>query len=154
MINIRVYADTSGFGGIYDDDFQDESKEFFEEVKRSRFTLITSAVVRAKIEPAPEKVKIFFNDMIEIAEIVDVSKEALQLRDAYLKAGIITPKYSDDALHVALASVSNCSLIVSWNFKHIVHFEKIPLYNAVNILNGYSEIKIFSPLEVIKYEEA
>lgn len=154
MINIRVYADTSVFGGIYDDDFQDESKEFFEEVKRSRFTLITSAVVRAEIEPAPEKVKIFFNDMIEIAEIVDVSKEALQLRDAYLKAGIITPKYSDDALHVALASVSNCSLIVSWNFKHIVHFEKIPLYNAVNILNGYSEIKIFSPLEVIKYEEA
>ena len=154
MINIRVYADTSVFGGIYDDDFQDESKEFFEEVKRSRFALITSAVVRAEIEPAPEKVKIFFNDMIEIAEIVDVSKEALQLRDAYLKAGIITPKYSDDALHVALASVSNCSLIVSWNFKHIVHFEKIPLYNAVNILNGYAEIKIFSPLEVIKYEEA
>ena len=62
--------------------------------------------------------------MIEIAEIVDVSKEALQLRDAYLKAGIVTLKYSDDALHVALASVSNCSLIVSWNFKHIVHFEK------------------------------
>ena len=153
MINNRVYADTSVFGGIYDDDFQDESKEFFEEVKRSRFTLITSAVVRAEIEPAPEKGKIFFNDMIEIAEIIDVSKEALLLRDAYLNAGIITPKYSDDALHVALASVSNCSLIVSWNFKHIVHFEKIPLYNAVNILNGYSEIKIFSPLEVIEYEE-
>ena len=55
MINIRVYADTSVFGGIYDDDFQDESKEFFEEVKRSRFVLITSAVVQAEIEPAPEK---------------------------------------------------------------------------------------------------
>lgn len=153
MINISVYADTSVFGGIYDDDFQDESKEFFEEVKRGRFTLITSAVVRAEIEPAPEKVKNYFNDMLEFAEIVDVSKEALQLRDAYLKAGIVPPKYSNDALHVALASVSTCSLIVSWNFKHIVHFEKIPLYNAVNILNGYSEIKIFSPLEVIKYEE-
>jgi predicted nucleic acid-binding protein len=153
MINIRVYADTSVFGGIYDDDFQDESKEFFEEVKRSRFTLITSAVVQAEIEPAPEKVKIFFNDMLEMAEIVDVSKEALQLRDAYLKAGIVTPKY-DDALHVALASVSNCSFIVSWYFKHIVHFEKIPLYNAVNISNGYSEIKICVPLEVSRYEEA
>ena len=153
MIGIRVYADTSVFGGIYDDDFQDESKEFFEEVKKSRFTLITSAVVQAEIEPAPKKVKLFFNDIIKNAEIVDISKEALQLRDAYLKAGIVPPKYSDDALHVALACVSNCSLIVSWNFKHIVHFEKIPLYNAINILNGYSEIKIFSPFEVIKYEE-
>ncbi|OIP38033.1 hypothetical protein AUJ95_07315 [Candidatus Desantisbacteria bacterium CG2_30_40_21] len=153
MINIRVYADTSVFGGIYDNNFQDESNEFFEEVKKNRFVLITSAVVQAEIEPAPEKVKIFFNDMIEFAEIVDISTEALYLRDAYLKAGIVTSKYSDDALHVALASVSNCSLIVSWNFKHIVHFEKIPLYNAINILNGYSKIKIFSPLEVIKYEE-
>ncbi|MGR3177912.1 MAG: hypothetical protein ACUZ8E_07630 [Candidatus Anammoxibacter sp.] len=100
-----------------------------------------------------KKVKKIFDNLIGIAKIVDISKESLELRDAYLKAGIVTPKYSDDALHVALASVSNCSLIVSWNFKHIVHFEKIPLYNAVNILNGYSEIKIFSPLEVIKYEE-
>ena len=152
-MNIRVYADTSVFGGIYDNDFQKESKEFFDEVKKNRFTLVTSAVVRAEIEPAPEKVKIFFEELIKIAEIVDVSKDALELRDAYLKAGILTPKYSDDALHVALASVSNCTLIISWNFKHIVHFEKIPLYNAVNILNGYSEIKIFSPLEVIQYDE-
>ncbi len=58
MVNIRVYADTSVFGGIYDENFQDESKEFFEEVKRDRFTLITSAVVRTEIESAPEKVKI------------------------------------------------------------------------------------------------
>jgi hypothetical protein len=28
-------------------------------------------------------------------------------------------------------------MIISWNFKHIVHFQKIPKYNAVNALNGY-----------------
>lgn len=31
--------------------------------------------------------------------------------------------------------------------------EKIPKYNAVNILQGYSKIGIFSPLEVITYED-
>src|SRR3989304_5908939 len=62
-------------------------------------------------------------------------------------------KYSNDALHVALATVTNCKIIVSWNFKHIVHFKKIPLYNAVNILQGYEQIAIYSPLEVIRYEE-
>jgi hypothetical protein len=49
--------------------------------------------------------------------------------------------------------VTGCSLIVSWNFRHIVHFEKIPLYNAVNTLKGYSSIAIYSPQEVIKYED-
>ena len=34
MMNIRVYADTSVFGGIYDDDFTYESEEFFEEIKK------------------------------------------------------------------------------------------------------------------------
>jgi hypothetical protein len=54
---------------------------------------------------------------------------------------------------VALATVSECSLIVSWNFRHIVHFEKIPMYNAVSTLHGYKEIDIFSPLEVIYYQQ-
>lgn len=35
----------------------------------------------------------------------------------------------------------------------IVRFEKIPLYNAVNAVKGYAQIGIFSPLEVIQYED-
>ncbi len=91
--------------------------------------------------------------MLAIAELIDITEEAISLRDAYLETKIVSANYSDDALHVALATVSECSLIVSWNFRHIVHFEKIPLYNAVSTLHGYKGIAIFSPLEVIHYEE-
>ena len=150
---IRVYADTSVFGGICDEEFAFASRKFFEQVKSGQFNLVASAIVQNEIAGAPERVKEFFNEMLAFAEIADISKEILQLRDAYLEAGILTPKYSDDALHVALATVSGCSLIVSWNFKHNVHFEKISLYNAVNTLKGYSHIDIFSPFEVINYED-
>ena len=34
-----------------------------------------------------------------------------------------------------------------------VHFDKIPKYNAVNTLNGYGQIGIYSPLEVISYDD-
>ena len=50
-------------------------------------------------------------------------------------------------------SVFGGVLIVSWNIRHIVHFEKSRLYNAVNTLNGYGEIAIHSPLEVVQYED-
>jgi hypothetical protein len=40
---------------------------------------------------------------------------------------------------------------VSWNFKHIVHFEKIMRFNAVNLESGYREISIFSPREVARH---
>lgn len=91
--------------------------------------------------------------MLPFTEYVEVSDEALKLRDAYLREKIVTKKYSDDALHVALASVFACEKIVSWNFRHIVHSDKIRFYQAVNVLHGYKKIDIFSPSEVIHYEE-
>ena len=33
------------------------------------------------------------------------------------------PASSNDAAHIAVATVSNVDMVVSWNFKHIVHFE-------------------------------
>jgi predicted nucleic acid-binding protein len=149
----QVYVDTSVFGGVFDDEFQTASQDFFDQIKIGLFTLVTSAIVQEEIAPAPQEVRDFFDAMLPFAEIVDVTTEALKLRQAYLDAGIVSKKYSTDALHVALATVSGCPIIVSWNFKHIVHHEKIPLYNAVNILNGYNQIAIFSPLEVMKYED-
>jgi predicted nucleic acid-binding protein len=153
MKAIRVYADTSVFGGIYDEEFKEPSRTFFEQVKSRQFVLVTSAVVQDEIVAAPPAVRRFFEEMLGLAEVTDITASALELRDAYLQAKIVTPKYSADALHVALATVAGCSLIVSWNFQHIVHFQKIPLYNAMNTLQGYQTIAIYSPREVIRYED-
>jgi hypothetical protein len=84
---------------------------------------------------------------------VAVTAEAVALRQAYLDAGIVTLKAVDDALHVALATVARCGVIVSWNFRHIVNYQKVPLYNAVNALHRYAALDIRSPLEVIEGEE-
>jgi hypothetical protein len=77
------------------------------------------------------------------------SDEAVALHQAYLVAGVVGPSNENDALHVAIATVENCDIIVSWNFKHIVHFDKIRGYNAVNLREGYSVIAIHSPKEVV-----
>ena len=152
MSVIRVYADTSVFGGVFDEEFQIASRTFFDQVRSGRFKLVTSALVQDEVEPAPKQVRDLFDELLDIVDVVEISEEALNLKDAYLETGIVTEQSADDALHVAIASVNGCPLIVSWNFKHIVHFEKIPLYNAVNTLKGYGTIGIFSPLEVITYE--
>ena len=150
---MRIYADTSIFGGAFDPEFSEASRTFFTEIDSGKFILVTSAVVEAEIEPAPQNVKKLFSQYVKLAEIADINSSIMDLRTEYISAGIVTKKSLDDALHVAIATVTNCDLIVSWNFKHIVHFDKIPKYNAVNILNGYKEIGIYSPLEVINYEK-
>ncbi len=151
-IPILSYADTSVFGGVFDEGFDEASKAFFQQVREKRFKLVISPVVQREVELAPEKVRQFFDEMKKFADFIAISKEALLLRQAYLDAGIVTKKSTADALHVALATVAKCQLFVSWNFKHIVHFQKIPLYHAINTINGYTEINIYSPPEVINYE--
>ena len=150
---IRVYADTSVYGGVFDAGFDKPSQEFFRQVKLGRFLLVTSAPVAGELQDAPEKVRLLYDEFLLLAETAEVSPEVIRLQNAYLKAGIVGPKWATDALHVALATVAHCRMIVSWNFKHVVHFDKIPLYNGLNLINGYDSLSINSPSEVISYED-
>lgn len=150
---LRVYADTSVFGGAFDAEFRTPSRAFFAQVQDGRFALVISAVVAQELSRAPEDVQHLYQDLLHLTESVQVDEQAARLADAYVKAGILTPKSLEDAMHVAMATISDCSAIVSWNFRHIVHFQKIPLYNAVNAVHGYRNIAICSPQEVIDYED-
>jgi len=67
-----------------------------------------------------------------------------------MEAGILGPSSLADALHVAVAAVSGCPILVSWNCKHIVHFQKIPRYNLISQKLGYAELAIHTPLELIE----
>lgn len=42
MKRLRIYADTSVFGGCFDDEFAEESKAFFGDIKRGKFVLVVS----------------------------------------------------------------------------------------------------------------
>jgi hypothetical protein len=154
MKRFRVYADTSVFGGCFDDEFADESRRFFTDIKTGRFTLVISATTLRELDQAPNEVQKVLDELPpKNVEIIESSDEITYLRDAYLEAGILNPESLSDAEHIASASVAEVDFVISWNFKHIVHFEKIAGYQAVNLMNGYKEIRIYSPKEVVGYEK-
>ena len=150
---IRVYADTSVYGGVFDDEYAEPSRTFFDQVRAGGFDLVVSPVVWDELKGAPDAVQALFDEYRHFAQIVDVSEEAIRLQQAYLHAAILGPKWETDALHVAVATVARCRLLVSWNFKHIVSFQKIPLYNGVNLTCGYDTIGVHTPQEVILHED-
>jgi hypothetical protein len=96
------------FGGAFDEEFQTASRTFFDRVRSGRFKLVTSALLQDEIKPAPKQVRDLFDGLLEIFDVVEISKEALNLKDAYLETGIVTEQSADDALHVAIASVNGC----------------------------------------------
>ena len=150
MHKIRAYVDTSVFGGIYDDEFADVSKRFFEQVQQGKFIVLVSRLTTDELEDAPEQVSRIIKELLpEQSESVALNDEVRELAEEYVKAGVLGKASMDDATHVAAATVAGADLILSWNFRHIVNFNRILGFNSVNTRDGYRSMVILSPMEVI-----
>jgi len=124
--------------------------QFFEEARQGQFVMVVSNVTLDELALAPDAVRAFLADLPpQQVGIINTSPESDDLRNAYLEAAVVGPASSNDTAHVAVATIFNVDLMVSWNFKHIVHFEKIGGYEGVNSLRGYRSPRIYSPREVV-----
>ena len=154
MKKLRIYVDTSVIGGCFDEEFSKWSNGLIKDFRLGNFQPIVSEIVSIEIESAPRPVNDMYAEIIGLgAEYLTVDEQSLELAGIYTKRKILTPKYTDDIMHIALATVAEADILVSWNFKHIVHYDKIRLFNAVNAELGYRELQIYSPREVTNYEE-
>ncbi|MCR4315275.1 MAG: hypothetical protein NUW37_02890 [Planctomycetes bacterium] len=150
MKKLRIYLDTSVFGGCFDDEFSVESNKLIDEIKEGKFILVVSELVFFELRGAPEKVRDLFDSIDNGCwELFDRNDEVEELRDLYVSSGVLGNGSLQDAEHVALATVANTDMIVSWNFRHIVHYDKIRGFHSVNLLKGYRAISIYSPKEVV-----
>ncbi|MBI4871571.1 MAG: hypothetical protein HY814_08385 [Candidatus Riflebacteria bacterium] len=143
------YVDTSVFGGVFDPEFQVESRRFFDLARAGRFEVLVSPVLLGELAGAPLAVQQLLTSLPSaLVRPVELTAEAIELRNAYLAAKIVGPRWEEDATHVALATLARADAIVSWNFKHLVRLDKIRLYNQVNLFHGFGLLAIVSPLEV------
>ena len=152
MKKLKIYVDTSVIGGCLDNEFKEWSNALLLDFTNGIFVPLLSVLTEAEIADAPMKVKEIFTKFRNCAEsVLPLNDEALELAERYVQRGIVTTKYREDAQHIALATVFAADVLVSWNFRHIVHFDKIQRFNAVNIETGYKTIAIYSPREVTCY---
>jgi hypothetical protein len=148
---MRIYIDTSVIGGYFDDEFQEWSTKLFEEMRVGRKIAIISDVTIRELEDAPLNVRELLSTIPDrYKEIVALSDEAKELANHYIKEKIVTIKSLVDTRHIAIASVNKADILVSWNFKHIVNYKLIRLYNSVNLKNGYPVLEIRTPRETIE----
>ena len=150
MHKIRVYLDTSVFGGVHDVEFAEVTKRFFAEVRQGTFLVLVSRLTTDELEDAPDEVSQVMKGLLaEQIEPVALNEEVRTLAEEYVKAGVLGEASIDDATHVAAATIAGADLILSWNFRHIVNFSRICGFNSVNTRNGYRSMVILSPREVI-----
>ena len=150
---LRVYVDTSVIGGCYDDGFKEGSIRLIDEFKIGLHIPVISEITLEEMNRAPREVQDVLVGLMDYdCEVVSETVESIELAQKYLAAEILSKNFENDARHIAVAVTSNVDMVVSWNFKHIVHFDKIRQFNSVNIREGYKPIEIYSPREVVSYE--
>ena len=149
----NLYIDTSVIGGYYDVEFEKETKTLFDSILNNEFHVFYSSVTEDELINAPKKVRELL-DIIpnENKTRIELTEEAVMLGDTYIAENVVGKTSREDCFHIALATINNADILVSWNFKHIVNVMRIRGYNAVNLKLGYSTIDIRSPKEIINYE--
>jgi len=161
MKKTKIYLETSIFNFYFttdSDEKRDATIKLFKEIKQGKYEAYTSATVIRELKKDTEPKRSKMLNLIteyDITIIENISNsEVKNLAAKYVKQSIIPKKYATDATHIAIASIYELDMIISYNFKHIVK-EKTRIFTAlINATLGYKAIKINSPMEVIEYEES
>jgi hypothetical protein len=150
----KVYIDTSVIGGCFDSEFEEWSNRLFDDFKSGKRIAVISDITLDELSDAPEQVQENFRKIPEDnLEILISDQESEKLADLYVVEGAVSRKFYEDALHIAISTINQVNVLASWNFKHIVNLDRIRLYNAVNLKNGYTMLEIRNPREILKFSE-
>jgi len=148
----KIYLDTSIVSAYFDDrqkGRQKITKKWWDSVLFKEYDVYISELVEAELANTSDThLRGKLANLVKEVKRLEIIEEAEDLARYYVKNGLVPVKYWDDAVHIALASNNEISILCSWNFAHMVNHETKMKLKALNILKGYREIEIESPLEL------
>ena len=149
----KIYLETTIFNHYFDSDREAHAAtvKLFGEIRAGLFEAYTSLYVVDELNKAREPKKTKMLGLIGECgiQVLNFSDEARKLAGIYANEGIIPAKYQYDGLHIAYATVYDMDYILSLNFKHINRLKTKIMTNLINIREGYKQIIVVSPMEVI-----
>lgn len=155
MKKISLYLDTSVLNFALTDKsalalHKKATIDLLEEIKRSVYEAFVSEQVFIEINRASKEEIKALTGLINSLDLatLPINGEVEELADKYVSEKLIPVKYRGDALHIAIATVNNLNVIVSWNFEHMVKMKTRHGVNVINTILGYKPIEILSPEEV------
>ena len=150
MSVLTLYLDNSIVGGYFDAEFEEATRLLWRLEEEGRCRFVASVVTQQEVIQAPPAViELFAKTFPDNSSLLDLTLRAEGLAKAYVESGIVTSKYVDDARHVAIATTHGIGILVSWNFRHLVNYQRESGFNRINLENGYPTIRIISPLELV-----
>jgi predicted nucleic acid-binding protein len=153
----KLYMDASVFNFYFYEKRPREmadTHKIFHLIKAGRYEAYTSEYAVEELEKAAKEKYQKMLVLVEKYTQKPFSRDAEteRLAGIYLDKKIIPVKYIEDAQHIASATVNGLDFVVSYNFGHIVKLKTMIGTGFANLREGYRQVGITTPEEVLEYD--
>jgi predicted nucleic acid-binding protein len=148
-LKTNIYLDTTVPSALFDKRTPErliQTKQFWDHI--DDYTVFISELVVNEIKGASQPLQDKMLEKVSKFEILPITDNAQALANIYLENEIFPEKYSDDALHTALASSNQIGILLSWNFTHLVKIKTRRMVALINTMHNYNPIEIITPPEL------
>ncbi len=158
MNKLKLYLETSVWNFYYADEAPEKqaiTRQFFHSLPNDKLELYISEVVLDEIDGASAQKKIQLLQLINTHQprSLMLNTAVQELANAYLAHKLLPPQADYDAQHIAVATVHQLDVIVSWNLRHIANIHRQQRVQTFNQANGYPNLlQMITPIEVT-YDE-
>jgi len=119
------------------------------ESKRHLYDLFVSDIVVSESARGSENAAVRRISAIEGIERLPLNDTALSLASKILKMIQLPSRASDDAIHIAIATVHQMDYIITWNFRHLANPHNFKSLREICRDSGYTLPEICTPEELI-----
>lgn len=129
------------------------TREFLQRVKRGDYKVFISDLVIEEIEKTPDSdQRKMLLDIVSGIPSFPITHESRELGKIYITLGIIPARYEPDAIHLAIATLNEMDVVVTWNMEHLANPRTRIRVREENLNRNLKLIDIATPEEVMAYE--
>ena len=119
--------------------------------RRNDFVLYISQVVVDEVAKGDTEIALKRLEMLNGLPLVELNHSVRNLSAQFLMRSNLPPKASDDAVHIAAATVHGLDYLLTWNCKHIANAQIQRKLAELSLDLGYELPKICTTYEHLGY---
>ena len=117
--------------------------------RRSEFALYVSQVVVDEVAKGDTEIALKRLEILSGLPLVELNQAVRNLSAQFLMRSNLPPKASDDAVHIAAATVHGLDYLLTWNCKHIANAQIQRKLAEISLDLGYELPIICTPYELL-----
>ena len=118
--------------------------------RRKNFDLFISQLVIRELSAGDKNAAEKRLQAVSNVPLLELSEEAVLFAEKLIKKGSLPRKATEDALHIAVATLNGMEYMLTWNFKHIANATMRYKIENVCRLAGYEPPIICTPQELLE----